>query len=98
MAVRRGVSSNQEVRENASRARIAMLSAPFRVAPECSAGRSPHRFTQMPIDRNSRVFKEPIHEIFSATGTSDQFGKDRGGHSYISLSKGRFQCSLHSQV
>jgi hypothetical protein len=64
-----------------------MLSAPFRVAPECPAGGPPYRFTQMPIDRDSRVFKEPIHEIFSTTGTSDQFGKDRGGHSYISLSK-----------
>jgi hypothetical protein len=52
----------------------------------------------MPINRDSRVFKEPIHEIFSTTGTSDQFGKDRGGHSYISVPKGRFQGSLHGQV
>jgi len=82
------MSSDQEVRKNPSCARVAMLATPFRIASERSAGRSPYRFGQMPVDRDSGVFKEPIHEIFSSTGTRYQFGKDRGSHGYISLPKG----------
>jgi len=88
MAVRGSVSPDQEVGENAARAQVTMFSTPFRVASERPTGRSPYRFTQIPIHHNSRVFKEPIHEIFGSTGSSYQFGKDRGGHGYISVPKG----------
>jgi hypothetical protein len=82
------VSSDQEVSEDPSRAQIAMLSPALRVTSERSAGRSPYRFGQMPVDRDSGVFKEPIHEIFRSAGTRYQFGKDRGSHRYISLPEG----------
>ncbi len=82
------MSSDQEVSKNPPRAQVALLSTPFRIAAERSTGGSPNRFSQIPIDRDSGVFKEPIHEIFSSTGTCYQFGKDRRGHSYISLLKG----------
>jgi len=82
-----GVSSNQKISENPPRARIAVFSTAFRVAAKGSSGRSPYRFAQMPINRDSRVFKEPIHELFAATGTSYQFGEDRCGHGYISMPK-----------
>ena len=82
------MSSDQEVSKNPSRAQVAMLSTSFRIASERSAGRSPYRFGQMPVDRDSGVFEEPIHEIFSSAGTRYQFGKDRGSHGYISLPEG----------
>ena len=81
--MRCGVSSDQEVRENAARTRIPMLAAAFRVTSESSAGRSPYRFAQRPINRDSQVFKEAIHKIFTSTRTSCQCGKDGGGHGYI---------------
>ncbi len=46
-----------------------MLAAAFRVTSESSAGRSPYRFAQRPINCDSRVCKEPIHKIF----TFDQY-------------------------
>jgi len=82
------MSSDQEVSKNPSHAQVAMLSTPFRIASERSAGRSPYRFGQMPVDRDSGVFKEPIHEIFSSAGTRYDFGKDRGSHGHISLPEG----------
>jgi hypothetical protein len=82
------MSSDQEVSKNPSRVQLAMFSTAFRIASERSAGRPPHRFGQMPVDRDSGVFKEPMHEIFSSAGTRYQFGKDRGSHDYISLPKG----------
>jgi hypothetical protein len=86
--VRGGVGSDQEVGKNPSRAQVALLSPPFRISSERSAGRPPYRFGQMPVDRDSGIFKEPIHEIFSSAGTRYQFGKDRGSDGYISLPKG----------
>jgi len=86
--MRCGVSSDQEVSENPPRAQITMLSPPFRVASEGPSGRSPNLFIQFPINRNSRVFEEPIHEILSSTWASYQFGENRGGHSEISVTKG----------
>ncbi len=63
--MRCGVSSDQEVSEYPPRAQITMLSPPFRVASEGPSGRSPNLFTQFPINRNSRVFEESIHEILN---------------------------------
>ena len=86
--MRCGVSSDQEVSENPPRAQITMLSPPLRVASEGPSGRSPNLLTQFPIDRNSRVFEESIHEIFSSSRASYQFGENRGGHGKISVTKG----------
>src|SRR5437016_8363385 len=88
MIVCGGVGSDQEVRESATCAQVAMLAAPFRISSERSASRPPYRFGQMPVDRDPGIFKEPIHEIFSSTGTRYQFRKDRGSDGYISLPKG----------
>ena len=86
--MRCGVSSDQEVSENPPRAQITMLSPPLRVASEGPSGSSPNLFTQFPINRNSRVFEEPIHEVFSSTWAGYEFGKNRGGHCEISATKG----------
>src|SRR6266852_2775118 len=60
--VRGGVGSDQEVGENAARARIAMLAAALRVASERSASQSPDRFVKFPIDHDSGVCKERADE------------------------------------
>jgi hypothetical protein len=96
--LRCGVSSDQEVRENAARTRIPMLAAAFHVTSESSAGQSPYRFAQRPINRDSHIITEPIHKIFTSTRTTYQFGKDGGGYGYIAAPKGQFQCSLPGRV
>jgi len=88
---RGGVGSDQEVGENAARARIAMLAAAFRVTSESSAGRSPDRFVKFPIDHDSGVCKERADEIFGAPWGGDQFGKDGGGHGEISALESGFK-------
>src|SRR5712664_3550575 len=76
IAMRCGVSSDQEIGENPPRAQITMPSPPFHVASEGPSGSSPNIFVQFPINRNSRVFEERIHEIFSSTWASYQFGEN----------------------
>ena len=65
-----------------------MLSPPFSIASEGPSGRSPNLFTQFPINRNSRVFEEPIHEVFSLSRGGYQFGENRGGHGKNSVTRG----------
>ncbi len=91
VVVRCGVSADQKVSENAARAEVAMLSTPVRIAPEGVAGRSPHIFAELPINRNSRVVKKCANEIFGASGSGDQFGENRGGHDEISALEGGFE-------
>ena len=89
--VRGGVGSDQEVRESATSAQVAMLAAAFRVASERSASRSPDRFLKFPIDYDSGVCKERADEIFGAPRGGDQFGEDRGGHDEISALESGFK-------
>ncbi len=91
-----GVSSNQKVGENASSAEIVMLPAPFRVVSKSSSGRSPYRFIQFPIDRDSGIRKERADEVFGAPRGGNQFGEDRSSHGEVPASEGGFEGSASS--
>src|SRR5271170_6474208 len=83
--------ADQEISKNPAYARIAALSASFRITSKSSAGRSPHSFVQVPINRNARIFKESIHEVFGAARSGNEFGENRGGNGKISAMKSCFK-------
>ena len=56
------------------------FSAALRVSLESSTGGSPYRFTQMPIDGYSRVFKKRGNESFGAAWRGDQFREHGSGN------------------
>src|ERR1700678_3357391 len=87
------VSSNQKTGKNSSCARIAMLSASFSIPAERSAGRSPYR-----LNRNSRVRKNPIHEICATAGYSEQLGENGRGHDQASAAESCFDGRLRRQI
>jgi len=95
--VRGGVCSDQKVSKNASSAEIAMLPAPFRVAPKRSTGGPPDCFIQFPIDCYSRVSKECADKIFGTPWSCDQFRKYRRGRDEISVLESGFEGSASSQ-
>ncbi len=64
-----------------------MFSAALRVSLESSTGSSPYRFTQVPIDGYSRVFKKRGNESFGASRCGDQLSEHRRGHGKISVIK-----------
>ena len=79
-----GMGSNQEIGENSTRARVAMFSATLCVSLKGSTRCSPDRFTQMPIDGYSRVFKKRGNETFGAAWRGDQFREYGSGNDEIS--------------
>jgi len=74
------MSSDNEVRENAARTRIALLSSAFGVSPKGSSCQSPYSFWQLPIDPDSCLLKKGTDEHFAVTWRRDQF-REHGGSS-----------------
>ena len=93
-----GVSADQKIGENSSSGEIAMTPAAFSIAAKSFAGRSPYLFTQFPIHRNSRVFKEGVNEVLRSTWSSQQFCEDGGRHDEISTLQSGYECGTGSQL
>jgi hypothetical protein len=88
VATRESMRPDQEVRENASGSRVALLTPPLRVRLECPTCRSPNRLIQIPINYNCRVFEEGIYKSLGPAWSSHQFSEHGSRHHEVSTIEG----------
>ena len=97
-SIGKGMRTDHEVRKNTARSTIVLLSASLCVSLEGAPGQSPHLRGQLPINTDSRFFKERVNERFAATGSRDQLREHgSGGDQYAALRR-RFQGILRGQT
>ncbi len=86
------MSADEEISENPPSTEIAMTSPALCIALESLTSGSPYSFCQMPIDCNSRIFKERANKSFGAARSCDQLCEYWCGHDQSSA----IECGVKS--